>query len=276
MEMWVVSKSIELLSRYIQERFPVRVFLPLALFLSVAGLSGGRSVEGIGFTMTFCLASLLVFQFRLGDDLADRRRDWLEHPERVLPSARSTTPFHLLLILAMTGNLVLIGLQDGPQYPLFVFLILNGGLLLWYRWLRHFLSRPAVHYHVVLIKYPVFVYLLSGPSSQERGLLLPVSVLVYFTFCVFEALHDTKFYRPRLLALEMSALGLTSCLMVVLTLQRGLIPALFLGTLALGGILILVSLYRRLWNHLHSGNLSYGVFVIGFLQILVFTLGDGS
>jgi hypothetical protein len=44
----------------------------------------------------------------------------------------------------------------------------------------------------------------------------------------------------------------------------------------LGGILILVSLYRRLWNHLHSGNLSYGVFVIGFLQILVFTLGDRS
>ena len=74
----------------------------------------------------------------------------------------------------------------------------------------------------------------------------------------------------------MFALGLTSCLMVVFALQRGLIPALFLTTLALGGILILVSLYRRLWNHLHSGNLSYGVFVIGFLQILVFTLGDGS
>ncbi len=271
-----MSKSIELLFRYIQERFPVRIFPALALFLSVAGLSGARSVSGIGFTMTFCLAGLLVFQFRLGDDLADRRRDWLEHAERVLPSAGSTTPFHVLLILATSGNLVLIWLQNGSQYPLFFFLILNGGLLLWYRWLRHFLTRPAVHYHVVLIKYPVFVYLLSDPSSQERGLLLLVSVLVYFTFCVFEALHDAKYYTPRLLALEMSALGLTSCLMAVLALQRGLLPALFLGTLTLGGILMLVSLYRRLWKHLHSGNLSYGVFVIGFLQILVFTFGDGS
>ena len=110
MEIWVVSRSIELLTRYIRERFPIRIFPALALFLTVAGLSATRSVSGIDLTMTFFLATLLVFQFRLGDDLYDRRRDRFEHPERVLPRAGSTTPFHLLLTLAMTGNLVLIAL----------------------------------------------------------------------------------------------------------------------------------------------------------------------
>ena len=73
----------------------------------------------------------------------------------------------------------------------------------------------------------------------------------------------------------MSALSLTSALMALLALQRGLLPALCLGALAMGGIFILLSLYRRLWSQRHSGNLAYGVFVIGFLQILVLALGDG-
>src|SRR5437870_9734138 len=76
--------SLEELIRYRRSRVPLRLYLPLAVFLTIAAQLTGRQGTILTLLIDLALAGTMLFQFRLWDDLTDRERDRLEHPERVL------------------------------------------------------------------------------------------------------------------------------------------------------------------------------------------------
>jgi 4-hydroxybenzoate polyprenyltransferase len=274
------GSPIDDLGRYLRTRVPIRIYLPLALFLTVAGQAGGRPPGLLGLAFLVGLAYVLVLGFRLWDDLIDREHDRVRHPDRVLLQAGSVRVFRGLLIVTFAVAAAMVASREGAASQLAAMAILCGALFVWYRVRGRFRAGGIVNYHLVLLKYPVIVYVLCSPS-REAGLshLLMAMVLVYLCFCIYEVLHDADLRAAQgaraALALEMCALGATSALMAVTLFGQWRFAGLLQGTLALVGVLFLARLF-----HLHrarpvSSRWSYAVFVIGLLQVLTFHLSGG-
>jgi len=247
---------------YLRTRLPPHVFVPLALFLcgaAVVGQAGRVPYERI------VLAWALVAQFRLWDDLADRDGDRTEHPDRVLARATSLAPFHLLASALFLVNLGWLLPSPGPT--LVLFLALNALFLVWYAGLRRACPFRLVGAHVVLLKYPAFVYVLAAPAGPWPDARLAVTLaLVYLTFCVHEGLHDPRLggtAAPAVLAAEAGALVLLALRLAASPVQ---VAAAGLGAVPLG-----LLCWRRLRGPLPAP-WAYAVFAVTAAWLLVFTL----
>lgn len=270
------KSSIETLRRYCATRLPMGQLLPLAGFLVAAGLVSGRPLGATALTLSLVLAVTLFLQFRLFDDLADLARDRREHPDRVLVQATSLRSFHLLLLVTFLANLLLILVQSGPPQGVAVFLLLNAGACLWYGALRRQLGGAVLGYHVVLAKYPVFVYLLSG-TGPDQGQLGLAAAAVYLSFAIYEAVHDRSLHASlaagRVLAIEIFLWGCVSAWMSVALLGQDSVFALIQAVLGVCGGLALIEIFGRRRVHLRSARANYLVFAIAWVQILTFTVG---
>lgn len=269
---------IEEAVRYGRTRFPAKVYLPLALFLCAAALARGRALAPLDLTATFVLASSLLFQFRLWDDLSDRERDQLEHPERLLAQTTSVTFFRTLIFIVFLFNFVLTAASAGSRWRPELFMLGNIAFLLWYRWLRKICRNDIIASHVVLFKYPLFVYLLSGESFPTSGGRLPLAMLlVYLCFCVYELLHDARLHRAqgarKTLAVEMTVLCAVSAIMAVTLGDRSGLAALLQAIITVAGGLFLAALFLRHRAGVQTKFENYAVFVLGFFQALTFSLG---
>ena len=255
---------------------PAGIFVPLALLLCTASLSGGWPSTPISWAVNLFLASTFLLQFRLWDDLSDVAKDRLAHPQRALCLATSLTPFRWVLAGLFVLNIGLLALAK-PWPFVIAFLILNVGFLAWYRMASAFRFSDAVGCHFVLIKYPVFVFLLS---PIDNNLVVPslfyAMCLVYLCFCVYEILHDQRLHPFRgivgLLLIEMVALELVAALMVI-RLRYFVEPlaAIQFG-LAIVGVVVLVFLFRRHRKHVPPGRWCYSIFLLGFTLLLNYSL----
>jgi len=171
---------------YLQERFRPTVFGPLALVLAAAAL-GGRldarslAVQGIG-------ALFLLAQFRLWDDFADRRKDAVAHPHRVLVRAGSPAPVIGLGMGLLALNVGFATQHDATLLSLSLLAVLHVTLGAYYL-LRQ--GRTLAGDQLLLAKYPAFVCVLAG----ERLLEAPIAVgaaaaFVYAGASAYEAWHD--------------------------------------------------------------------------------------
>jgi 4-hydroxybenzoate polyprenyltransferase len=269
---------IEELARYTRTRVPAKIYLPLALFLCTAALADGQPMEPINLTLAFALAVSLLFQFRLWDDLSDREFDRLDHPERVLVKTSAVIFFWALVFAAFLLNFTLIAALTGPRWRLEAFMFLNVASLLWYPWLRKLCRNEIAGSHVVLGKYPIFIYLLSGESAATSSVRLALAMLlVYLCFCVYELLHDAKLNRVpgalKLLAGEMTALCAVSGVMAITLTEHGGAPAVVQAAITVAGGLFLARLFLRSRAGLRTELENYAVFVVGFFQALTFSLG---
>src|SRR5262249_14602551 len=146
------------------------------------------------------------------DDLADLPRDRHRHPARVLCRVTRLGPFRGLLAVTALLGVGLLSLHAGAGHRTVALGLLGSGLAGWYGWLRDLWPHPLVGYHVVLAKYPVFVYLLSpapaGASSGFSWRLGVAMVIVYLCLAIDEALHDPELAWTRagslLVAVEMA------------------------------------------------------------------------
>ncbi|MBI4410447.1 MAG: hypothetical protein HY561_12110 [Gemmatimonadetes bacterium] len=262
------------LRAYAAERYPARLFLPLAGFLAAAALAGGGAAGALD-VVAAALAWTLVFQFRLWDDLADRARDRAEHPGRVL--ARSEpAPFVALAAALIVLNGALVAFRGGPA-RLGVFALLSALLLAWYR------RRPAgagwalFGAHVVLAKYAAIVYL-AAPSAAAPypGRLALAALQVFLCFAVHEILHDRRLAAApgatAALALQMALLALLPAL-AWSTLRAGPLSAAY-GAAALAAAAVLAALFRR---HLAArpagGGAAYAVFAVTFPLLFILSIG---
>ncbi len=131
------------------------------------------------------LAAILIIQFRLWDDLADRTLDATLHPQRVLVNTSRLRHFQLMcgaLALPIAIGLFFIGTDH-----LLVYAALLAAMSLVYAAGTTALPR-LVRTHLVLLKYPVFIWLCAWNFSQERW--LSVAIGIYLILCLFEIASD--------------------------------------------------------------------------------------
>lgn len=160
------------LRAWLRERVPVSRFGPLALFIATLG-----GAPTLARTPMIGLAALLIVTFRLRDDLADRERDAIEHPDRVLPRAASLLPFALAIAIGLAIAFVHIHRTFGLTRAL-ALLSLAATFELAYR-----VELPGRH-RWVLLKYPLFALLLADRLAPT------LAALCYASFAIYERLDD--------------------------------------------------------------------------------------
>ena len=273
------NSSINVLLRYQKTRIPWVIFAPLAFFLCVASATGRWPFDAAAWCLNWVIALCLVVQFRLWDDLVDVESDRLIHPGRVLCHTKSHQVFWGILGLLLMLNSVMIA-SFKSSYSLGVFLILNVSYLTWYSNLRKVISNMVVSHSIVLAKYPVFVFLLSGSHSDARaGLPLSYGMVVTFLcFFAYELQHDQRLRAKRhatsLLACVFFALWFVAILMLIELRSHASNLAFFqAGLLAVGSIVLayLLQLYRV---RAAPGLWCFGVFFVAFAWLLNFALGS--
>ncbi|MEE3370523.1 MAG: hypothetical protein VX346_14385 [Planctomycetota bacterium] len=136
------------------------------------------------------LAALLLTQFRIWDDLADVPLDRRIQPNRTLCNTSHRRSFQVIVIVLAAAAASLV---TNPADP--TALSLLGGLTLlmicWY-WFPPRPTWSGLNYHIVLLKYPVFILLIGSRGNPLSGhtASLRVVVAVYLLLCVFEVFHD--------------------------------------------------------------------------------------
>lgn len=176
--------SFRLVGRYLAQRARLSVFVPLSLLLAAAGRV--FRADGFGafddFVMSAGIALALTLAFRVWDDMQDRDRDAVEHPDRVMASAPSSTPFGVL-----SGALTAIGaaaiVATRPfEFPLEVITAASIVLHIWYR-----VRGNNRNNFIVLLKYPAIAVAVAPAGAPPS----PIAIaLVYLVVCAFEAFDD--------------------------------------------------------------------------------------
>jgi hypothetical protein len=271
----VYKSWANMLWQYLITRFPPMVYLPCAVFLVTSGITGGRSISFFRMFFSFLHALTLLLQFRLWDDISDINRDKKEYPDRIMVQAKTLRPFMILAMVLFAANLFLLAGQPGPPQRFGVFLLLNAAYLLWYNLLRGILHDRILGYHMVLAKYPVIVFLLSGDGGKTWTLLLAMA-MVFICFALYEALHDRDLNKNcrvvRIRRLEETVFMVISLLMAI-QMTGGPTASVLQGVGGVTAFLVLRELFERRGLHLQSPDYCYSVFFLGFLLVVNFSLG---
>jgi 4-hydroxybenzoate polyprenyltransferase len=169
---------------YAQQRLlRPRMAALVALVAACAVFASG--VPRPGFAIPASL--ILVWQFRLWDDLEDLSFDRIHHPDRVLlvTGMRRTFAATLATTLAIAGAILFI-VADVAQALVYAALV--AALAAGYRMMRAAPDRRLVRAHWVLVKYPVFVF--AAATEPVFAQATPVAVVLYLALGLFEVLDD--------------------------------------------------------------------------------------
>lgn len=192
---------MRLLAAYLAERLTPRLYLPLAMIIAVAASGGtpsGGTVSGwsesaarLGIDATFAL--LLLAQFRTWDDLADRHRDAMTHPQRVLVRATATAlaPIVTCCALLAAVNLALALRRDASGVAAVALLTLMAALGAWYALRDAYGRRSIAGDHLLLSKYPAMVIIVAGGRLlQAPARILGAALALHLVACAYEVWHD--------------------------------------------------------------------------------------
>jgi hypothetical protein len=173
---------------YWRERFRPVPFIPAALVVAAA-CRAGSGIDPRSWTVDTLGALLLLGQFRLWDDLADRARDRATHPSRVLVRATRLAPFIATCLTLAVVNIVLAVWLRGTAAAAAV-VALDVAAAAWYTWRPS--QRSAATDLVLLTKYPLFVILLAVGSAPSFSLTALSATAIYMLACAFEIWHDAS------------------------------------------------------------------------------------
>ena len=173
------------------ERFVLSPLIPAAVLLALAASWSAPTDPLWLFEMLFAFwinlpsALLLLAQFRLWDDLADRERDRRDHPERVLSTAEPW--FFVTTALVLAGiNLWLASSGRSAQHVLLI-VALNAAAICFYHWRP--LRRTAASDALLLLKYPAILVVL--PAIRLDRLELAIAILTTYSAAIaYETWHD--------------------------------------------------------------------------------------
>jgi len=158
------------------------LLLWLLLIAAMAMAAGPLSIETLALRSGFL--ALAMGLLRLWDDLADLSRDRREHPERVLVNSDNLRPFILVLVIGLL--LVPLAFPGDDRRLISYGCLLIGLALLYHGPAGRRLPRPQRSY-LVLVKYPVLIFLAGAPASG-RGLLTGLGL--YLLLGLYEWWHD--------------------------------------------------------------------------------------
>jgi 4-hydroxybenzoate polyprenyltransferase len=159
-----------------------------AVLLVTAGAQVGRGSTGAAIAVTDLALSLcFVVSFRIWDDVMDRERDRLRHPERVAVRARSTTSLSLAAWCVAVGGAGGLMRVHGVASAMLV-IVFAAVLATWYAFRGR---RSAAGDRILLVKYAAFTLALIGPAPVTPR--AAASALgVYLAACIYEWRHDRE------------------------------------------------------------------------------------
>lgn len=178
---------MRLLLHYARERL-IRGSTFAAILLVTAGAQVGRGSTSAAITVVdLALTLCFVVAFRIWDDVMDRERDAVRHPERIVVRAGSTAPLSLAAwCIALAGVGTLMRVHGAASATLLI--AFAGVLAIWYARRGR---RSAAGDRLLLFKYAAFTLALIGPASLTPR--AAASALgVYLAACVYEWRHDRE------------------------------------------------------------------------------------
>ena len=180
-ESWV-DRAIQ----YLRERYPLRVFLPVATGLTMLAFVDEGPKAWLDFLLTLLTVLAMVFQFRLWDDLGDQPYDRFHHPRRVLSRASELSLYWQTVAGFGIFNLALVMLLDRRYLWLAAF---NALALLWYEIVHIEWRRSIPGRHLTLLKYPAFILSIAPGSGFGSRLILSMAA-AYLCGGIYELFHD--------------------------------------------------------------------------------------
>lgn len=176
------SPAAELFA-YARERIATLRIALLLAFIAGLGFAVEKPHDLSDAVIRIALTALLIIQFRLWDDIADREHDRERHPERVLQRHRGrATPFLVLFGALTVPILALLFAFENPAWRIAAYGALAVGLAVVYG------GQATAHGRVmrmgwVLLKYPVFVLLpFSSPGSPNAWVAAAIAYLVLMLY----------------------------------------------------------------------------------------------
>jgi 4-hydroxybenzoate polyprenyltransferase len=170
--------------RYWFERLRPRVTVPLAMLIALA--AGGKGpFDASRWAVDSLCALLLIAQFRLWDDLADREADRIAHPDRVLARSERNGPFVTACLALALANLAIAAVRGWPGTV--TLLALNVAAASFYAWRPE--HRTVVSDLALSSKYPAFVCVLAAETASLPYVTLAAG-LIYVLVCAFEIWDD--------------------------------------------------------------------------------------
>ena len=127
----------------------------VCILLSVAPAGAATATEWASIAG---MSALLIAQFRLWDDLADRQVDAIVHTQRVIVQCKDLRPCIAALIFSMVLTAVGLAALASP-YKLTLYLGLVLFLVVVYSAVLPILKHRRTRVQCVLLKCPVFVFL---------------------------------------------------------------------------------------------------------------------
>jgi hypothetical protein len=174
-----------MVAAFLRERFRP-IFLVVACFTTLAASAFRLIWPDALFDVGFAL--LLLAQFRTWDDLADRARDTVIHPDRVLVRAVDVTQLIAFCGALAVANICIAVARDSTGLAVAVICVLDLALGLYYLART---VRTAAGECALLAKYPALVLVVSGHRLFEAPLLVLAGALgLYLAVCIHEAWHD--------------------------------------------------------------------------------------
>lgn len=183
--------SIELVAGYLAERARPTVFVPLALLIAetawLAAPGGDRTAVSFGMCAIQALFSVLAL--RIWDDLQDRTRDTVRHPDRVTVRARRVAPLVALGVVLAVGAVLSLRSATVPVARVAIVVVVVVGLVAWYK------ARPAeptrLSSVVLLAKYPALAIALAPGLGDLAPVRAGIAAgTLYIIAVAYEYLED--------------------------------------------------------------------------------------
>ncbi len=184
MEIAVSSTSFpDDLRRYAANRLLTGRIVPLWLVLAACAAGVSRAPTVMSTVAGAALAAMLITQFRLWDDLADRDHDAVMHPGRVLVLTTHARRFKQVCALLAVPIVALLALAFSANHVI-VYGVLVAAMALVYAVCGSATPR-LLRSHLVLLKYPVFIGLCA--HVPDTALMLRVGATFFVLMSVIES-----------------------------------------------------------------------------------------
>lgn len=175
-----------MLFQYISTRFGILKFSIFAVLLLILGTT--EIVEGKIFAENFIFIFVSLFAFRLLDDAWSFYLDRIDHPRRTYLLPKNIKSFFVFTVIVFT--IYLVGLfifsWDFAITILILFVVSNGLYFLFYK-------VKSIMTIIPLLKYPVFIWCISGFSMSSEVLFL--SAGAFFMMLTSDFIDENKSTR---------------------------------------------------------------------------------
>jgi len=171
---------------YASSRLAVGRIGLLWLAVTACALFVSREISVASAMRVLLLSAILIAQFRLWDDLADRVHDATTHPQRVMVATSHMRSFAYLCGLLSLPVAAVLAIAYGIEH-----LAVYAGLLVFMALLyaANGTALPRLlRTHLVLLKYPIFIWLCAQDADPARW--AHVGTAAYLALCIFEMASD--------------------------------------------------------------------------------------